>query len=137
MGYEHSCHIGFLPWVNRLVKGTNKLLLHILKRICVPELGEDDQEDASWDELPNTWPLHLDDAILALNRRLLPNLKFSPKELLFGITVGMPTTPVKNAMSVLRTEDVLTQLAYSEQQQLDGYEETVKSALSWKAAFGR
>ena len=40
-------------------------------------------------------------------------------------------------MSVLRTEDVLMQLAYSEKQWLDGYEETVKSALSRKAAFDR
>ena len=72
--------LAYSPWVNGLVEGMNKLLLHILKQICTPELGEDDQEDASWDELPNTWPLHLDDAILALNRRLLPNLKFSPKE---------------------------------------------------------
>ena len=49
----------------------------------------------------------------------------------------MPTTPVENATSVLRTENMLTQLAYSEQQRLDGYKETVKSALSWKAAFDR
>lgn len=51
-------------WINGLVEGTNKILLHVLKRLCAPN--------------------HLDDAITALNHRILPALKFSPKELLSG-----------------------------------------------------
>jgi hypothetical protein len=31
----------YLPWVNSLVKGTNKLLLYVLARLCAPEIGED------------------------------------------------------------------------------------------------
>lgn len=31
----------YSPWVNGLVEGTNKLLLHVLKRLCAPDLGED------------------------------------------------------------------------------------------------
>lgn len=54
----------YSPWINGLVEGTNKILLHVLKRLCAPN--------------------HLDDAITALNHRILPALKFSPKELLSG-----------------------------------------------------
>jgi hypothetical protein len=24
------------PWVNRLIEGTNKILLHVLKQLCIP-----------------------------------------------------------------------------------------------------
>jgi hypothetical protein len=37
----------YSPWVNRLVEGTNKLLLHVLKRRCTPDLGEDNAQSAS------------------------------------------------------------------------------------------
>jgi transposase InsO family protein len=48
----------YAPWVNGLVENTNKLLLHILKRLCAPELGEDDvNPGAGWDSLPRTWPV--------------------------------------------------------------------------------
>jgi hypothetical protein len=33
------------------VEGTNKILLHVMKRLCAPELGEDDSTDG-WDQLP-------------------------------------------------------------------------------------
>lgn len=72
----------YSPWINGLVEGTNKILLHVLKRLCAPNLGEDDYEGLTWDSLPLNWPNHLDDAITALNHRILPALKFSPKELI-------------------------------------------------------
>ena len=31
----------YSPWVNGLVKGTNKLLLYVLARLCAPKVGED------------------------------------------------------------------------------------------------
>ena len=33
----------YSPWINGLVEGTNKLLLHVLQQLCAPNLGEDDQ----------------------------------------------------------------------------------------------
>ncbi|KIK43905.1 hypothetical protein CY34DRAFT_60554, partial [Suillus luteus UH-Slu-Lm8-n1] len=105
--------------------GTNKLLLHILKRLCAPSLGEDEPQPASWKNLPATWPKHLDSAVHALNNRLLPALKFSPKELLLGLIVNTKPTPLEESSSVLRPTDALTQIAYVEQQRLDCYEETV------------
>lgn len=101
-------------------------------------MGEDsEQQETSWDKLPVTWPDHLDDAVHALNHRLLPALKFSPKELLLGLVTNTPRTSVEDSASTLRQSDVLTQMAYVEQQHLDGYEETVRHALKRKAAFDK
>ena len=80
----------YSPWINGLVEGTNKILLHVLKRLCTPGLGDDEYNNMAWDSLPKSWPLHLDDAVLALNTCILPNLKFSPKELLLGTVVNTP-----------------------------------------------
>jgi hypothetical protein len=53
----------------------NKILLHVMKRLCTPELGEDNSTDG-WDQLPRSWPDRLDEAVNALNHRILPALKF-------------------------------------------------------------
>ncbi|KAG2063079.1 hypothetical protein BDR04DRAFT_984153, partial [Suillus decipiens] len=74
----------YSPWINGLVEGTNKILLHVLKQLCAPNLREDDQENLAWDKLPLNWPDHLDHTIMALNHQILPALKFSPKELFLG-----------------------------------------------------
>ena len=34
----------YSPWVNGLVEGTNKLFLHVLKRLCVPDLDDEGAE---------------------------------------------------------------------------------------------
>lgn len=128
----------YSPWVNNgLVEGTNKLLLHVLKRLCAPELGEDQQQEAAWDKLPKSWPDHIDNAVHTLNYRLLPALKFSPKELLLGIVINTPSTSIEDSTSSLRTTDVLAQVAYVKQQRLDGYDEIVKHAIKRKAAFDK
>lgn len=84
-----------------------------------------------------TWPNHLDEAIHALNTRLLPTLKFSPKELLFGLVVNTQPTPLTESASALRTPDAPTHIAYVEQQRIDGYEEMVRHAIKRKTAFDR
>lgn len=127
----------YSPWVNGLVEGTNKLLLHILKRLCAPELGEDNCDETSWDKLPKTWPNHLENAVHALNHRLLPALKFTPKELLLGLVINTPPTPLEESSSVLRPTDALTQIAYVEQQRLDGYDEIIRHAIKRKATFDK
>jgi hypothetical protein len=95
------------------------------------------EQEATWDKLPKSWPDHLDDAVYALNHRLLPSLKFSPKELLLGLIVNTPTTPIEDSTSTLRQSDIITQVAYVEQQRLDGYEEIVRHAVKRKAAFDK
>ena len=125
----------YSPWINGLVEGTNKILLHVLKRICAPNLGEDEYAEMDWDKLPKTWPLHIDDAVLALNTRILPALKFTPKELLLGLVVNTPRTPLSISSAELLPKEVATQMAYVAQQRLDGYEAIVRHAVNRKSTF--
>ncbi|KAG6808936.1 hypothetical protein H0H92_002300 [Tricholoma furcatifolium] len=127
----------YSPWVNGLVEGANKLLLHVLKRLCSPNLGEDDYEGTDWDDLPASWPNHFDDAIQILNKRILPALKFSPKEILLGVVVNTKPTPVEQSILPVSEGDIATHMAYVAQQRLDGYAEAVAHALDRKSAFDR
>ncbi len=89
------------------------------------------------DKIPKQWPDHLDEAIRCLNYRLLPAFKFSPKELLLGLVINTPRTPLTDSTSVLKAGDVNTQIAYVAQQRLDGYEAAVLHALKRKEAFDK
>ncbi|TFY79119.1 hypothetical protein EWM64_g4891 [Hericium alpestre] len=127
----------YSPWVNGLVEGTNKLLLHILTHLVTPGLGEEEYRVAEWTNLLNRWPEFLDRAVEILNNRLLPALKFSPKELLFGLVVNKTPTPVAESTSMLRISDVERHMVYAAQQRLDGYEAMVHHAVQRKTAFDR
>lgn len=124
----------YSPWINGLVEGTNKLLIHILKRWCAPDLNE---EELSASAVPKQWPDHFDRAIEALNSRVLPALKHSPKELLFGIPINTPATPAAVAASAVTAAEVDVHLAYAAQQRLDGYDQTVRHAEQRKARFDK
>ena len=50
----------YSPWVNRLLEGTNAILLNRLKRMCTPDLGEDKYTGM---EIPANWPDHLEAAV--------------------------------------------------------------------------
>jgi hypothetical protein len=119
------------------VEGTNKLLLYILARLCAPELGEDGWQVAEWETLPRTWPDHFERAIRILNWRVLPALKFSPKELLLGLVVNTSKSPLEASSSLLPPSDIDTHMLYVEQQRLDGYAESVHHAIQRKATFDR
>ena len=53
-GYKYHVMPAYSLWVNGLVEGANKLLLHVLKRLCAPELGEDSEDflAMTWETLP-------------------------------------------------------------------------------------
>jgi len=127
----------YSPWINGLVEGTNKILLHVLKCLCAPNLGEDDYEEMDWDSLLKSWPRHLDNAVLILNTHILPALKFTPKELLLGHVVNTIPTPLTSSTSTLLPQEAETQMAYVAQQRLDGYEAAIRHAISRKEAFDR
>jgi len=127
---------GIIPY-SGLVEGTNKILLHILKRLCAPSLGEDDYEGLTWDKLPLNWPDHLDDAITALNHRILPALKFLPKELLLRQVVNTPRTNLNNCISTTSAADIAIHMAYVAQQQLNSYDAAVLHAIKRKAMFNK
>lgn len=136
-GVDHHVVAAYSPWINGLVEGTNKLLIYILARLCAPELGEDKWATTKADELPSNWPDLLDRAIRILNWRVLPALKFSPKELLLSKVVNTPRTDLTLAADPLTPTETETHMAYVAQQRLDGYAEAVKHAIDRKTAFDK
>ncbi|PPQ92619.1 hypothetical protein CVT25_007819 [Psilocybe cyanescens] len=124
----------YSPWINGLVEGTNKILIGRLKRLCAPDLGEDEYDRM---EVPENWPTHFDDAVRYLNERILPLLKFSPNELLLGLVVNTPRTPVEVAQKPVTDGEVLLHSAYVNQQRLDGYSQMVENAYRRKGAFDK
>ena len=136
-GGRHHVVAAYSPWINGLVEGTNKILLYILARLCAPEVGEDGWQTVNWTDLPKTWPDHFDEAIQILNWRILPALKFSPKELLLSLIVNTTPTPLEISSSMPATQDFDTHMAYAAQQRLDGYSEAVRHAMDRKTRFDR
>jgi hypothetical protein len=103
----------------------------------MPGLGEDEYKEMNWDTLPNTWPLHIDDAVLILNTCILPALKFTPKELLLGLIVNTPPTPLSINTAKLLLKEAETQMAYIAQQRLDGYKASINHTVKRMSAFDR
>jgi hypothetical protein len=133
---KHHVTLMYSPWVNGLVEGMNKILLHVMKWLCTPKLGEDNSTDG-WDQLPQSWPDQLDEAVNALNHHILPTLKFSPKELLLGIVINTPRTKLERATTETPVVDTPTHIAYVAQQHLNGYETIIKHAITQKHTFDR
>ncbi|PSR72521.1 hypothetical protein PHLCEN_2v11621 [Hermanssonia centrifuga] len=127
----------YSPWVNGLVEGTNKLLLHILKRLCAPDLGEDECNELAHKHLPKNWTEHLDAAVHALNNRVLSALQHTPKELLLGLPIERRPTPLEQATSAPTADDADVHFLYAEQQRLDGYNAAVHHATKRKDAFDK
>ena len=125
----------YSPWINGLVEGTNKILLYVLACLCAPEVGKDGWQTMAWSNLPKTWPDHFEEAIQILNWRILPTLKFSPKELLLSLVVNTTPTPLEVSSSKPIPTDFDTHVAYTAQQRLDGYSEAIKHAIDCKARF--
>ena len=136
-GIKHHVVAAYSPWINGLVEGTNRLLLYVLARLCAPEVGEDGWQSMSWEDLPKTWPDHFDRAIFILNWRILPALKFAPKELMLGMVVNTTNTPLEVSTSILTPENVDRHMTYAAQQRLDGYAEAVCHAIRRKATFDK
>lgn len=98
----------YSPWVNGLVEGANKLLLHVLKRLCAPDLNDEEIKKMKIEDIPKTWPDKFDQAIKILNWQLLPSLKFSPKELLLGLVINTKPTNAVDSTEPLTESDITT-----------------------------
>ena len=122
--------------MNGLLEGTNGKLLSQLKRLCTPNLGEDEWEKmTSFADLPENWPMFLDTAIEQLNKWILPAYKFSPDKLCIGMVVNTSKTPLEISCGELAEADIRIQNQYVVQQNLDVYSHIVEHAHKWKAAF--
>ena len=62
-GSKHHIVVAYLPWVNSLVAGTNKILLYVLARLCALEIGEDGWRAMVWDNILRSLPDHFHEAI--------------------------------------------------------------------------
>ena len=103
----------YSPWINGLIEGTNKLLLHVLKRLCSPEHRKDDKDEdieKLKEDMPDKWPEFLDEAVTELNRRIIPSLQFSPKELILGYPINTTPLPTETITSEPTEADVLTHM---------------------------
>ena len=126
-----------MPWVNGLVEGANKILLHILKMLCSPNLGEEDYNMMNWKNIPAAWLKQFEEAIQIMNWWLLPSPKFVPKELLLGLVVNTKPANINQSVLPVTERDVSTQMAYVAQQQLDSYAEAVAHAIRRKSTFDK
>jgi len=133
-GGKHHVVASYSPWINRLVEGTNKILLYVLVCLCAPEIGEDGWQSMEWENLPKTWPDHFDEAIRVLNWQILLALKFCPKEILLGLVVNTSSTPIEASSSLIAPVDIDIHMAYTAQQRVDGYSKAVRHVLNRKAA---
>ena len=73
-----------MPWVNGAIENANKMLLNRLRCLCTPDHDDSDAPVA----VPHTWPDHFDDALAALNDRVLTAIGFTPRELLLGLNLA-------------------------------------------------
>jgi hypothetical protein len=124
----------YSPWVNGLLEGTNAILLNRLKRMCAPDLGEDEYETMA---LPENWPEHLEAAIRYINTRILPYLKYAPNELLLGLVINTKPTPSADMLVPPSDDEIEVQMAYVDQHRFDGYSQIVEHGLRRKAAFDK
>jgi transposase InsO family protein len=136
-GGRHYVVAAYLPWVNGLVEGTNKILLYVLARLCTPEVGENGWQTMNWAELPKKWPDYFNEAIQILNWQILPALKFFPKELLLSLIVNTNPTPLEMSFSMPTPDNFNTHMVYAAQQCLDGYSEAIWHTMNWKTRFDR
>jgi hypothetical protein len=83
------------------------------------------------------WSQHLEAAVFAFNNRILPALKFSPDELLYGLVVNTPRTPVDEAMLPVYEADAGLQMVYMGQLRMDGYTKMVDHVVRHKAQFDK
>ena len=76
-------------------------------------------------------------AVRCINNRILPNLKYSPNELLLGLVINTNTTPPAEISASPTPEEVDMQMAYVDQHRFDGYLQIVEHAQRHKAAFDK
>jgi hypothetical protein len=67
-----------------------------------------------------------------LNHYILPALKFSPKELLLGITINTLRTEPKDVVGEFSLDKATIHMTYVVQQHLDGYKAMVKHIIVYK-----
>src|SRR6266481_5882427 len=81
---QHITMPAYAPWTNGLIENANKILLGHLRRMCAPNLDETEETGTGPGPMPEKWLDHLEEAIRAMNDRILPAVGLTPWELLWG-----------------------------------------------------
>jgi hypothetical protein len=102
--------------------------------MCAPDLGEGEYAEM---DTPSNWPDHLEAAVRSINNRILPNLNYSPNELLLGLVVNTKPMTAEDVQATPTAEEMNMQMAYVDQQRFDGYAQIIEHAHRRKAAFDR
>ena len=134
---EHCIVAAYAPWINGLVENANGLLLGRLCRLCSLGVREDETHPIILGEEDRAWPNHFDAAIRQLNERIIPSLRFSPKELLLRLIINTTRTPENNMNAQPQPSDINIHFAYASQQRLDATDCAVLHTTRRKAAFDR
>jgi hypothetical protein len=134
---KHQVAAAYSPWINGLVENANGKLIGRLKRLCSPGLGEDEYENAKGEELTWRWPDYFDTAIQQLNERIIPAFQFSPKELLLGLVINTTPTLFADTNTEPTLSEVSVQMAYVDQQRLDGASHAASHTTKRKATFDK
>ena len=135
VGTKHHVVATYTPWLNGLLERSNSILLNTLKRLCAPSLGEDEYKQMEAKDIPRNWPDHLDAAVKQLSDHILPSTKFLPNELLLGTIVNSQNELNLEDIAKPTESDIALYLAYTDQQHLNGYSETVDHTI--KCTTGR
>lgn len=117
------------------MESINKLLLNRLKRLCSPDLNVD-PDDVDPKSIPRNWPDHLDEAVRAINDRIIPTLNASPREILFGMALRPDTnTTPPNAPSPITTTDVDTHFTLADSFRYDTHLRSITEAERRKGIY--
>jgi transposase InsO family protein len=114
-GIKHITIPSYAPYINGLCKGVNKILLQRLQRLCAPDI-DGDKLSVEPGRTPYNWPDHLEDAVRAMNDRIMPALLASLRELLFRMRLNCPFNALHNDEDVAgtTTENATTNFRLSE-----------------------
>src|SRR6266481_6405159 len=135
---RHITTPAYAPWTNGLIKNANKILLGHLRRMCTLNLDETEETDTGPGPMPEKWLDHLEEAIRAMNDRILPAVGLTPCELLWGRREMAQER--KDEETTARTETdiehhlILADLLRS-QPESQGYTDTLMEAANRKRRF--
>src|SRR6266481_10001739 len=124
----------YAPWMNSLIENTNKILLGRLRRICTPNLDEMEETGTGPSPTPEKWPDHLEEAIRAMNNRILLAVGLTPREWLWGRRETAQER--KDEETTARTEtDIEHHLILVDLLRSQGYTDTLMEAANRKRRF--
>src|SRR6266481_7063799 len=131
---RHITTPAYAPWTNGLIENVNKILLGCLRRMCARNLDEMEETDKGPGPTPEKWPDHLEEAIRAMNDRILPAGGLTPCELLWGRRETAQERKDEETTARMET-DIEHHLILVDLLRSQGYTDTLTEAANRKRRF--